>query len=903
MLAEAPAAVAAERAARTPGLLALHLTVCDKPAPVGIGSQPWFGWLPRDEARDALQTGYRIQVATRPDLLDAGTPDLWDSGDVTSGQVNAIRYGGAPLPADSRCYWRVQLTDDRGIAGPASAPAMFDVGPLASEDWSGAAWIRRDTSEDDDRTHYRHRFALPAGAIARAVLHISACHKYDLWLNGAPVGSGPAYHQPEYQYYNGYDLTDRLDAGAENVFAVFARWWGGGQGRPRGARGLIARLTVDYADGRRIILGTDGSWKQRRADAWEPDTPKRNRTNGIGYVEKIHADRLLPGWEQPDFDDTAWEAAVVIGAHPVAPWNGLLQPDLTRVVETPCEPAAWTRLGEGHYLVDFGRVQAGYPQVDFPAGDPGRTVVMTGGYTLEDDGRVSRRTTQKTDLSYTFVLGAGPARFRPAEYLGMRYLEIENAPAGLAPEHVRYVARNYELQPSPGRPHATFSSSNAALDRAWTLMVDSIPVCTQEQFIDTPTREKGGFLGDAWSESVAAMIALGDRTMTRRVLEEYLDSQDAFWPDGRVNDVYPYDKPDDIPDYTQMYLLWVWDYYMETGDRAFLQEQYDRLAKIAAYVLRSRRETTGLIHDLEGGKGDYLHGIIDWPKSMRYGYDMETSARTVINAYAAADLQVMARIARTLGRDADAEQYAREAADVTAAMNRLLVDRDGRYIDGLKPDGSASLRRSQQANMLPLAFGLVPDEHRAPVLAHIKSLHMSSGMVTVRMLVEAIGEAGEGEHLVELFTNESWDGWAKCLALGATCTWESWNAIEGTESLSHAWGAIGLIGHVRYVLGISPLEPQHARVRVRPLVFGISLSQAAGSIPTDRGTIGVDWRRETSGAMRLEVELPDSVRGEIWTPAASEARLFRDGRPIEARRAGVYLVAEAGPGRHVFEAR
>ncbi|MBE2213989.1 MAG: family 78 glycoside hydrolase catalytic domain [Opitutaceae bacterium] len=900
-LAAAGSAGAAETA---PGLNALDLRVCDVTSPVGVDARPWFGWLPLDVNRASGQARYRIQVASTRALLEAGRPDMWESGSVASSQVGAIPYAGAPLRPDTRYYWRATLVDDRGQMGPPSAVAMFDVGPLTAADWSGAAWIRRESDDANDYTYYRHRFDLPAGEIARAVLHLSAAHKYEVALNGITIGKGPAYHQPQYHYYNGYDVAGALRAGAPNAIAVFARWWGAGQGRPKAAPGLIARLTVDYADGHRVIVGTDGTWKQRRAAQWEADTPKRNRTNGVGFIEKIHADRILAGWQAVDFDDSDWDAAAILGAHPVAPWTGELQPDLTRVIEQAVGPVTWTRLGEGHWLADFGKVRAGCPEIDFPAGGAGTEVVMTGGYTLEADGRVSRATTQKTDLSYRFTLSGEPAQFRAAEYLGMRYLEIEHAPAALERDHVRFIARHYELQPRPGRPHATFASSNAALDRAWHLMVDSIPVCTQEQFIDTPTREKGGFLGDAWSESVAAMIALGDRTMTRRVLLEYLDSQDAFWSEeGALNDVYPYDHKEDIPDYTQMYLLWVWDNYLETGDRAFLADNYDRLARIAAYVRRSRRAETGLIHDLAGGKGEYLHGIIDWPKSMRYGYDMQTSARTVINAYACADFEIMTRISRVLGRADEAGAYAHDAASLRDAINTRLVLPDGRYSDGLKADGTLSPHASQQANMLPLAFGLVPGARQAAVLDHIKALRMSSGLVTVRMLVEAIGECGDGDHLVELFTNPEWHGWANILSRGATCTWESWTALEEGHSLSHAWGAIGLVGHVRYVLGLAPIEPQHARVRVRPLHFGASLTRAEGTVPTDRGTVRVAWRREAEHHVRLEVEFPDTMTGEVWTPASADARLYRDGHAVEARREGAYLVSEAGPGAHVFETR
>ena len=73
----------------------------------------------------------------------------------------------------------------------------------------------------------------------------------------------------------------------------------------------------------------------------------------------------------------------------------------------------------------------------------------------------------------------------------------------------------------------------------WHFLKRSILVGAQEQFLDTPTREKGGFLVDSLNESLVAMAAYGERKLTRRTLHEFLDSQTQYWPDGRLNAVYP----------------------------------------------------------------------------------------------------------------------------------------------------------------------------------------------------------------------------------------------------------------------------------------------------------------------------------------------------------------------------
>jgi alpha-L-rhamnosidase len=80
-----------------------------------------------------------------------------------------------------------------------------------------------------------------------------------------------------------------------NVFAVLTHWFGAGQGRPEGARGLIVKIVVEQADGVSTAIGSDASWKQRQADCWVTGQPPRN-DEGVGYVDKFDAARWQPDW-------------------------------------------------------------------------------------------------------------------------------------------------------------------------------------------------------------------------------------------------------------------------------------------------------------------------------------------------------------------------------------------------------------------------------------------------------------------------------------------------------------------------------------------------------------------------------------------------------------------------------
>lgn len=894
---------AALYASAAPPLEPSNLRVNSVIDPVGTSADIAFGWWVNDPDPNEVQTAWQVVVATDEANLNDAANLTWDSGKRADDRQNHVAYSGPNLRSGTRYFWKVRTWDASDAVSPWSRAAHFDVGLLSNDDWDGASWIRRTSSNKDDYTRFRKEMVLPPKPIRRAIVYLAATHRFELRINDVAVGKGQAYQYPDRHYYQAYDITSRLTPGARHTLAVRTHWFGGGQGRPAGERGLILRAVIQHSDGSETIVATDGTWRQSRSDEWVLDdlTP-RNAGEGVGYVEHIDGRRVDPAWWSQNFDDSGWQPATVIGPHPVHPWTGPLLPDLTRIVESAITPSSIRELGESKYLIDVGKVWAGVPKIEFSGGSAGKTVTMRGAYELDDTGQIPLGTkSQNTNMEYRAQLADSDFIYEPAEYLGMRYFQIDNAPMPVTDRNFAFIARHIAADTAS----SNFESSDARLNAVWELMKHSLLTCAQEEFVDTPTREKGGFLGDAAIQSRAAMLVLNERLLTRRVLSEYLDSMRRYWSSpsdrGRMNAVYPNnDGGRDIPDFTQAYLPWVWFYYMETGDREFLAANWDTLRSIGTYLDRHVDSDTGLIKRLSGGSGPYEFGIIDWPAPMRYGYDMEAATRTVINGWAKADYDALARIAKVLG-DAEAEaEYQRKSQSLGRAINASLLTEAGIYCDGLDSEGKRSPHCSQHASAFPLALGLVPPDQRATVVRHVRQQGMSMGMVTVAWLIRAIGEAGEGPHLVDLYTNPNRPGWACCLARGATATWESWDADETGQSQSHAWGAAGLEGYVRYILGIQPTTPQYAHVRIQPLAFGDRLEWARGKITTDRGPISVEWN-STDGAYRIEVVLPANVSADVLVPKGStdRPRVTLDDEEIASEvRGEAIVVRDVGSGSH-----
>jgi len=875
-----------------------NLRSFDKYNPIGTDNAPYFGWYVSDPDDNEIQTAYQILIASSPDKLTANSGDIWNSGKVVSRKQNYIYSDGKSLSSATPYFWKVRTWDKDGNESPYSEIATFRTGLLTNRDWADAKWIKRETNDPDDYTYFRKKFNLSGKPVKSATVYVSACHSYELYINGHFIGKGFVNHYPQYGYYHAWDVTSSLAGSSENVIACLSHWYGGGQGRATGARGLLMKMIVEYADLTTAVIVTDGSWKQTQAAQWVPGQPPRNG-EGNGMVEKIDSRKMISGWNGMNFDDSAWLSATEIGQQPAAPWTGTLRADLTRVIEEKIRPASISNPGPGKYVIDLGKIYPGSFKINFNGGNPGDTIRMYGGYLLNEDGTVSTKANQGTNMKFYFIHNGTSSVFNPHVYLGMRYLQVEHSPNVLNRDNVCYICRHFELDPT----RSSFSSSIPMLNNVWDLMCHSLIAGAQEGFVDTPTREKGAFLNDGWSQAVPAMSVMGDRVMNLRVLREFLESQEQYWPDGRLNAVYPnVDGARDIPDYTQAFLVWVWDYYMQTGNTDFMIKNYPKLKKIADYVYAYRYDATGLIHNLKGGDGLYEHGIIDWPVNSRYGYDMSVDSRTVVDVYAYADFSILSKIASVIGNTSDTKIYQTRAEDLRAAINASLINKDQVYTDGLNHDKSQSSHVSQHANILPMAMGIVPEKAVASVVAEIKDRKMNVGMICLRWLPEALGKGDQGAHMVDLYTNTSWDGWAKTILLGGTVTWESWDPFKDNQSMSHPWGAVGLLGMQQYMLGIQPLKPQHELIKIQPLEFDGKLTSARGVLPTDRGDIIISWNK-MNNRFKMTTTLPVNTTANVYVPDCGiKGNLINvDGTDKQGVVEGNYIYVEnIGSGVHVF---
>jgi alpha-L-rhamnosidase len=877
------------------------LSVDDLAAPLGLDpTDVVFAWHVNDVRRGAQQRAYRIVVSqvTVGGASNGKTRPVWDSGQVQSSAQAFVGYGGPPLRSDAVYEWTVQTWDRSGRASPIATAAWFETG-LVDHDWT-AQWIRRPAdvhTEPDQYTYARKDFTLAGSPVVRARAYVSGDQQYEMYVNGVRVGKGQAYNFPDSQYYETLDITRALHRGRDAV-GVLYNWQGPTKGHPAGEPGVIAELRITHADGTVDIIGTDRTWRVRKG-AWLNPTQRDLEGDLVDFTEHINGPDVPIGWDEPGFDDSTWAPATVIGPAGTAPWTHLISVR-TRIVYQPVPAVSLTRLPDGAVVADFGKVYAAIPMVTFHHGVRGHVVPMRAGYLLDHcpdpavpapcvTGAVSAvHGTQHTDMSYSYIeRGGGTETFEPFDYLGFRYFEIDAPDEPLNPADVVALARHTAM---PDEPAATFTSPNSTLDAVFSLAAHSALYTAQEQYIDTPTREKGSWLWDGRNESETAMTAFGEQNLTRKSLLEFAQSQARYWPNGAVNKIYPTGLGAlDINEFTEIYPQWVWEYWRDTGDRTLLNRVYPIIKNIADYVDHSIDPTTGLVKHL--------------PSTSIY-YSFPTVTR--INALGVNDFRVAADVADILRRPAPEidRQRARQEA-LTNAINKRLTRPDGTYVDGLADDGAQVTTRAQDTNACALYFHIVPAARVAAVARYIASLGLTAPPRTASEVIGALADAGRYDDVIRILTDRSSDGWANILARGGTFTWEVWQPSDIIgDSMSHGWGANVLPEIQRSLLGVTPSAPGYATFDVTPPLSG--LDRAAGTIPTIAGTINVSWRHQPN-MFTIDVTVPPNTSATLRLPATDQHAITEAGRPLAqsadatlVRLANGVATIELGAGSYHF---
>jgi len=640
-------------------------------------------------------------------------------------------------------------------------------------------------------------------------------------------------------------------------------------------------------------------FKTGQPDLWDSGKVDSRQSLYIAYAGKA----------LPTDAEVCWRVRVWDSRGKEGPWSHVLSfktapvLDADSAVRYPLaqqqvKPVRVVTNAQGRVLVDFGRAAFGWVELV-----PPREMRRGGPYTLHLGEKVKGDSVDAKPggtIRYAKVKGAltspnvyrvpliadkrntsggkeGAAILLPPEFgvvMPFRYVEVEECPFPVTAETIRQVAVHYPFDLSAAR----FVSSDAVLDRVFDFCKYSIKATTFAGVYVDGDRERIPYEADAYINQLCHYCT--DREFTlARYSHEYLMAHPT-WP----------------TEWKQHSVMMAWADWMYTGNTESLERTYD-LLKTKKTLEFCARESDGLL--VTGGPAapmdSGLRDITDWPVGERDGFEFKP-VNAVVNAFYCLNLRQMSEMAAALGKTADAEAYHAKYARTVQAFNALFFNAErGCYVDG---EGAA--HASLHANMLPLAFGLVPESERGRVARFVVSRGMACSVYGAQYLLEALFEAGQDDAAIHLMTRDEPRGWVNMMKSGSTITLEAWDILyKPNLDWNHAWGAVPANIVPRYVMGVRPLEAGFGKILIRPQIG--SLEAIEGYVPTVRGSVRVGVRQKPGVRYAVRVEVPVNTTVRVELPWQEGVTLLMDGKAVPSRvEGGRFVVDGVASGRHML---
>ena len=693
------------------GITDLRTEQLKNPAGIDV-RQPRLSWRIESNEQNVIQTAYHILVASTPELLEQGKGDIWDSGKIESDASQWIAYQGKMLKRNAPYYWKVKIDTNKGTTDW-STPAFWTTGLFNEADWQGQ-WIGLDKAAPGDSEtqwsrlaarYLRKEFALKK-EVKRATVHIAGMGLYELFINGQRIGNQVLAPAPtDYRktiLYNTYDVTSLLQT--ENAIGVTL-----GNGRfytmrqnykpykipTFGYPKLRLNLIVEYADGSKETIATNTTWKLTT------DGPIRSNNEYDG--EEYDARKELGNWTQTGYDDKSWMPAQRVSI-PSGTLRAQMMPGM-KVTET-LKPVSIKKLGN-KYILDIGQNMAGWVRFRIK-GQAGDSIRLRFAESLQSNGELYTRNfrdARSTDVYVVSGRETKDATWAPRFiYHGFRYVEVSGYPNAKAEDFVAEVVED-EMEHT-----GTFSCSDETLNKIIRNAFWGIRSNYKGMPVDCPQRnERQPWLGDrtmgCWGESMLFDNYAMYTKWTR-------DIREAQREDGCIPDVAPA----------------YWNYYSDNvtwpaalpmacdmlftnfGDKRPIEENYPAIKKWVSHIREYYMTEEYIITKDKYG---------DWcvpPESLELIHSKDPSRKTdgdlIATAYYLKVLQLMHRFASLQGLKADAEEWEDLEHRMKDAFNaRFLHVKEGTSPvpeHALYPDSIFYGNNTVTANILPLAFGLVP---------------------------------------------------------------------------------------------------------------------------------------------------------------------------------------------------
>ncbi len=539
-------------------------------SPLGVSEkQPRFSWKIKSDTNGTFQTAYKISVTNSNDNV------IWDSGKIISADCFAIKYDGDFLTPFNNYSWCVTVWDNNDKPAT-SEKAAFSTGVFSLKDWS-AKWITAKNANGP--IHARTAFEIQkkvksaylySATTTGAFGNMSFCvNTVYLTLNGKKVGKdnttpGQLSEKKWRALYRTYDVTNMLNIGKNAIGVVLL------------SMAYSCLLKVTYESGDTEDFNLSDNFKVNGAGPytlWDEGVEDQG-----GKKEDYNSLKEYTHFDTPDFDDGDWNAPVF--THIVA---SLEEQTVTTEEIEVLKPVSITSYGYRHHIVDFGQNINGHIRLTLKNPQRGKRISIAFAEALYENGELNAQSTinyqrgENGPHCDTYIAKGEEIEIFEPKFAnhGFRYIDIVAMPTNITADDVEAV-----MVHSPILSQSSFECSDKDLNDLYNISYRSQRTNLSSIPTDCPTRERHGWLGDAWVVCESECISFDLYEFFRSWFKSIRDdqSEDGFIPcitpfqrDGVHNII---DTPWSFAAVTMP--LMVYKYY---GDEAVLEEMYPVIAK------------------------------------------------------------------------------------------------------------------------------------------------------------------------------------------------------------------------------------------------------------------------------------------------------------------------------------
>ena len=469
---------------------------------------------------------------------------------------------------------------------------------------------------------------------------------------------------------------------------------------------------------------------------------------------------------------------------------------------------------DGSLLVDFGKETMGYLVLEDIQGD-GLVEIYYGESREEALDKEHCETLDKFEVSCS--------RFQVPESKAFRFVYIETDVT------IGKIAMDYEYLPFDDKKSGSFRCNDEELNRIWEVGAYTMDLTTREFFMDGIKRDRWTWSGDAIQSYLMNYYLRFDLDCVKRTIRQ-LRGKDPVT--AHVNT---------IMDYTFYWFKSVLDYYLYSGDEAFVQEMYPRMKTLMDYCL-GRVNAEGMA---EGQPDDWI--FVDWvdfPMHKRGVLAFEQ----ILFWKALETMAMVAPLASPQEWKAESAYYQKLADALRKKVKILFWDEGKKAFLHAIEDGQMNPQITKFPNMFAILYDFVPEEDKEKLMQTVMLNKKIEPITTPYMRFYELAALCQMGYQNEVLP-EIKGYWGGMLREGATSFWEKYNPEEsGTQhlamygrpygkSLCHAWGAspVYLLG--KYFLGVNPTKPGYTEYEIKPTLGGLEWME--GEVPTPFGKICV----------------------------------------------------------------